>query len=1227
MASLAPEYNEDRHGAYYNHLVDAIGDRRHHNIALTGAYGAGKSSILQHLVEERRSKVIVLSLSTITPDAHGRPDDDEIPTPVRTVRTQGIQKEIVKQLLYRLKPSKVPQSRFRRPDLPNHVGMVLFAACIAAALVALALVVGFDLIQPHVSAVFPEFWRQLVVYSMVSLLVFLLAWVGVRLMRMRPKVSASVQSGIATVTLSNNERDYFDAYLDEIVYFFQASRAEIVIIEDIDRFEDVQVFDTLRALNNLLNGSKQVGRRVVFIYAIRDSVFEQLGVDGREFDPTNAGTGNGETLPDHAREALKRASRTKFFDVIIPVVPFVSATNARDLMSDVMKSDSFTISPALIRLAARHVADMRLIHNIRNEFEVYRDRLILTPNRVPGITEDIVFAIVLYKNTHLADFEKIRHRDSRLDDLFLFGRKLVRDELRNHTDSVAALRKAHRLEATVAARAARLGTKMLKLRDTLRLSAEDAQATVELSGPATDANVSEPETWNLLASGEEQQIIVSGGSGRYETDIKLSFTANQLAGLLGVNLDADDWESVDTQGQESEVTRELECLDFLRHSDWEALAERKDFSSNFEGLKIQLPAGTVASEPVTFNSAVELLLVSELARDLVRNGYLTSHFAVYSASYYGTHLGPEAREYIWRCVEPGVPDSIFFISPDQVEQLLREQDADKNDRADLFEDASIYNVSILDYLLEHRPGAAETVARRLAAMGDAERDFIDLYVSHGAAPALLIVALTPHWPAVLTFIAGTEVGASSSRLALFDAALSALPHARYEVDDEVKALFEGEYMHLQSVGQPVSMDSATTVFTVLGASHSIVDRLEPLNDHARRAAVALDLYPLTLENYRVLVPAGPIGLDILSSIPSAYQHTLNNLQTFLDLIESSGNEVVVAAEPASFGQTINDTWEHASIEELTRLITVADSCRIDLLTQVTAAAWPALVTEGRTDASYANVAAYIGAYGVDRHLGEMIRKAKEVSAWRGIDRSERRTVALAILNAPGAIASSYTRVQIAKKLTPGNLAADDLVPESGDLVSRLISAKLLADDEHAFSKRLMVDWPTLRTTVLKSKAFSSFASPEILTVDDFNEMVRDDGFTAILPSLFTQLADILEGTSRAMAIRLTTSIVQARWHLGRGYLETLLRAGARPHQIIQLIHLTGDKLSTDDILAVLRLLGGKYAQVTQGGKKRPNFTYDESHKYVFTRLIDITVRQIKETTTSRWGHGLTVYLK
>ena len=91
LASLTPKFDEASHGVYYDLLTRAIDYEGVHNVALTGAYGTGKSSVLEQLRRKRGSEVIEISLSTIAPP-HRKADGDEAPEDEKA-QTNLIQKE------------------------------------------------------------------------------------------------------------------------------------------------------------------------------------------------------------------------------------------------------------------------------------------------------------------------------------------------------------------------------------------------------------------------------------------------------------------------------------------------------------------------------------------------------------------------------------------------------------------------------------------------------------------------------------------------------------------------------------------------------------------------------------------------------------------------------------------------------------------------------------------------------------------------------------------------------------------------------------------------------------------------------------------------------------------------------------------------------------------------------------------------------------------------------
>jgi hypothetical protein len=119
----------DQHGTYRDELVDLLTDddrRARMEYRVDRRVRSGKSSVLAGVRDQLGQRVVEISLSSLS-DVGVESGDD---------LNNYIQKEIVKQLLYRERPSRVPGSRFKRISrLP--VGRTLVASALVAVLIAL----------------------------------------------------------------------------------------------------------------------------------------------------------------------------------------------------------------------------------------------------------------------------------------------------------------------------------------------------------------------------------------------------------------------------------------------------------------------------------------------------------------------------------------------------------------------------------------------------------------------------------------------------------------------------------------------------------------------------------------------------------------------------------------------------------------------------------------------------------------------------------------------------------------------------------------------------------------------------------------------------------------------------------------------------------------------------------------------------------------------------------
>ena len=88
-----------------------------------------------------------------------------------------------------------------------------------------------------------------------------------------------------------SDDSYFDKYLNEVLYLFENVDADVIVFEDMDRFNAKKIFERLREVNTLANIQLQKENKKIlrFFYLLRDDFF--ISKD-----------------------------RTKFFDYFVPVV-------------------------------------------------------------------------------------------------------------------------------------------------------------------------------------------------------------------------------------------------------------------------------------------------------------------------------------------------------------------------------------------------------------------------------------------------------------------------------------------------------------------------------------------------------------------------------------------------------------------------------------------------------------------------------------------------------------------------------------------------------------------------------------------------------------------------------------------------------------------------------------------------------------------------------------------
>lgn len=176
LVSLTPEYIEAEHVGYVTAIEEALSDEQIRNIALSGNYGVGKSSILQEVARRQDGRVVEISLSTLSPIEVSKLDDS-VPKQA-TTPTNRIQQEIVKQLLYREEPSKTPGSRFRRIERFRWQREIWLAALMGFVVCIIFLLTGWT--AKIISAVPPlkdiGTWKHALIFVAATGSAFFVRW-------------------------------------------------------------------------------------------------------------------------------------------------------------------------------------------------------------------------------------------------------------------------------------------------------------------------------------------------------------------------------------------------------------------------------------------------------------------------------------------------------------------------------------------------------------------------------------------------------------------------------------------------------------------------------------------------------------------------------------------------------------------------------------------------------------------------------------------------------------------------------------------------------------------------------------------------------------------------------------------------------------------------------------------------------------------------------------------
>lgn len=1167
LQSLTPSYIEAEHAGYVAAIIKALKNPKIRNVALSGNYGVGKSSILQKVSEileaesgRKRDRVVELSLSTLAPIERSI-IDDSIPVQA-TTPTNRIQQEIVKQLLYREEPNKSPGSRFRRIERFNwrrELGVALLGGFVAA---LIFMILGWG--ATIVTTLAPLFDFGLYVYPALFVLVAGAIFAARALLHGRVHIK-QFSAGPASVTLAATSVSYFDQYLDEIVYFFETSKRDVVIFEDIDRFNDSHIFETLRSLNTLLNASPQIETPIRFIYAIKDSIFDRIGLEteGRKSDTTIS------RIKDPAEAESVRANRTKFFDLVIPVVPFITHRSARNLTAQILRGIDHDVSNDLVDLAGRYVPDMRLLKNVRNEFVVFRDRIFSGDGQKLELSETQLFAMMLYKSTHLSDFEVIRLGRSALDKLYAASRELVTANIRLvERDARAASGELARA-GSATARSARLGDRLIEHFD-LMIRVMSLQPTNQQY--LLDRVVKTPDEVKSVAFWQEIAAGAATVGWRNPTNGQaFSFTRAELSKLVGDPLDADAWKAADLKALRAVQAEQVEQLKFLRSADMGELMKRPEFLVDYKGATQSL------------ESVAERLLTRGLAFQLIRAGYIDRDFTQYTSTFHGDRVSPAATNFINLHVERDLMDEHFELTDDDVESVIRERGRDS------LRESALFNIAILDHLLRTDESAAALMVQSLARFDADAKRFLQSYLSSGKEQPLLLKALVKKAPKVLNYLISDVELDDGKRLDLVSHALASLvPDVSYSVDGDTSEYLKAHYLELPILrSDALGRSAAIRIATVFADAGIRVPELGPLAATAREAFMNEDLYEMNLPNLKTAAgEMASLALDALSADnEKVYAKALGELTAYLDAIDGAA---ATNDGERGFAQVLTDVFD-SEPDFVDRVISGASPLsQIVDLASVPEAIWPSLARSHRFPTSLTNVTAYIAQVGsLDPDLASALKTSESITVEDSDEQADRITLAQTILATRDVLTSTLRAGLVSGLQLDDRLPVGGIAPEHGDLFAHLLEDDLIADDDVTFAHLVATNWATREGILVASGNSKELITPAFVGAD-LAPLLRSGRVTPDIKSAIVARADEFVATAdRAGIAALADFAASSSKPVDLAVLDLMAANSAASKSVIALLQPHLSTIANDRLFAILLALGGDFARLRSVGRDKP----------------------------------------
>ena len=746
--SLAPkviteESEKEKIKPYLDSLIKAINTKDVNNIAITGSYGSGKSTILKTFQEEYKSyfRFLNVSLASFNKINNESSKDSE-----KLERLLEI--SILQQIIYSVSPNKIPNSHFKRI-----LNIPLWRKRIIAFLITLwVLCLLLFWKNNYIEIVNPNNWSIYKNLEWIGIIISIITFIGFSFLSYKiidlfrnSKISrVSIQGEIELNNNENEDKSIFNQYLDEIIYFFQKTKYNILIIEDLDRFENTNIFTKLREINILLNNSNLIKEKISFIYAISDDFF----TDKKE--------------------------RVKFFEYMIPIIPFINYSNAEEQLKKLIKdsgleenifSDDFIsdITPFIDDI------DMRLLVNIFQEFLVYKDIV----GKINPVNEQL-FAIITYKNIAPEDFNKLGSRQGKLfsllndkDEYIKVFIENIDKEIEEKENIIKKINKEY-FENIEDLKKVYLFHIFKKIR----------------SFEGSDIQIALKNFDSIIKDGIVKYNDDSYYNSR-ESDYPFNFS--EIEKQVNSNLSYEERKELIQNKQNDEVERIKDEI--------KKLQQQKKAIKNWSLKEIFKEEVVDINDYIPLRTEQEGSIVNRLLRNLITQGYINENYIDYISLFHEGTITKKDKEFEVRVKSIEEPD--FNYKLEKVEGVV------KKIGEKYFEQKGIFNFDLLDFLLKNQliyESRYKLFMKLLCDESEISLKFINEYIAQREDKKNFLTALLKEWSGLCKYIFEKSNYSMNEKYELFEQILLCVEDIKeflqIQGEDLIKKMIENDVMYL-----------------------------------------------------------------------------------------------------------------------------------------------------------------------------------------------------------------------------------------------------------------------------------------------------------------------------------------------------------------------------------------------------------------------------------------------